>query len=224
MISSYVLWGNDLAPLATQVTPPYGIMTEVVQQRAGGWFLFNQIWKMNCPADWRVNDQKLRVRKAYSVDPSMLDVGGGHLCSLCCPVDRIANCVTDKAKFRPKKFLLFSGCQTPNSTAWTHVGSFSQQVSVLWPFSGCILKISFQCINILSFFNEMLPVPLIIYCFGSVCEAGDILSLDLSFGVVLSHLTVHRAVHHNGVGRNTWSIPTLKWCYQLQLTNSSVDK
>ena len=119
--------GKWFSPLATQVTIPYGIVTEVVQQRAGGWFLFNQIWKMNCPADWRVNDQNLRVRLAYSVDPSILDFGG-NLCSLCCPLDRTANCVTDKTKFRPTNFILFSGYETPNSTitctAWTYVRSF----------------------------------------------------------------------------------------------------
>ena len=41
------------------------------------------------------------------------------------------------------------------------------------------LKINYQCVNILSFLNETLP--LVIYYFVSVCEAEGILSWELSF-------------------------------------------
>ena len=59
---------------------------------------------------------------------SMLDFGG-HWCSLCYPLDRTTNCVTDIKKFRPTKFLWFSRYGTPNctityNTALTHVRSY----------------------------------------------------------------------------------------------------
>ena len=51
---------------------------------------------------------------------------GGHVCSVCCPFDQTAHRVTDKTKFLPTNFLLFSGYETPNitCTAWKHVRSY----------------------------------------------------------------------------------------------------
>ena len=41
-------------------------------------------------------------------------------------------------------------------------------------FGGCVLKISYQCVNIPACFNDM--IPLVIYCFVYVYEAEGILS------------------------------------------------
>ena len=173
-----------------------------------------------------MNDQNLSVRKAYPIDLPMLDFGR-HFCLLCCPLDQNAHCVTDITKFRPTNYLLFSGYETPNSTitctAWTHIRSYHDGCQ-FWDEFGfwrLFLKINYQCVNILAFFNETLP--LVIYCFVCVCKAEGISSWELSFGVVLSHHAVH-SVHPLGLVGNSWRIITLKRCYQLQLANSSVDK
>ena len=130
---------------------------------------------------------------------------GGHLCSLCyCLLDQTAHCVTDITKIRPTNFLLFSGYETPNSkitcTAWTHVRSYHDGCQFWGDFGfwRLCLKIKYQCVNILSFLNETLPM--VIYCFVSVSEAEGILSWELSFDLVLSYHAVHR-VHSAGVGR-----------------------
>ena len=88
-----------------------------------------------------------------------------------------------KTKFRPTNFLPFSGYETPNSTttctAWKHVRSYHDGVPVLRRFWRLCLKINYQCVNILSFLNETLP--LVIYYFVSVSEAEGILSWKQSF-------------------------------------------
>ena len=112
---------------------------------------------------------------------------GGHVCSLCCPLDQSAHRVTDKTKFRPTNFLLFSGYETPNGTitctAWKHVRSYHDGCQFWGDFGfwRLCLKINYQCVNILSFLNETLP--LVIYHFVFVCEAEGMLSWELSFGV-----------------------------------------
>ena len=173
-----------------------------------------------------MNDQNLSVRKAYTVDIPMLDFGR-HFCLLYFPLAQNAHCVTDITKFRPTNFFYFQDMKHP--TAQSHAlhehtledittgVSFEANLD----FGGCVLKINYQCVNILAFFNETLP--LVIYCFVYVCKTEGILSWELSFGVVQSHHAVH-SVHPLGLVGNSWRIIKLKRCYQLQLANSSVDK
>ena len=107
-------------------------------------------------------NQNLRVRKSYSA----CWIFGGHVCSICCPLDKTAHRVTDKTKFRPTNFLLFSGYETPNGTitctAWKHDGC---QFWGDFGFWRLCFKINYQCVNILWFLNETLP--LVIYYFVS---------------------------------------------------------